>query len=166
MKTQKLVMLIIGIVLVSGAITLFTSMLAPDRTESAVSSRDSSAPKEGFCPDCGKELPARIIDGCPFCKAQKDAAAKKGGSGPRGRKLTGSEYFILGMVLFLLLGGGFLILRSVKFPFRRRANQPKFYSRCPKCKRRLRYSQRQAGKEGLCPSCRYTMTLPIPSKNR
>jgi len=35
---------------------------------------------------------------------------------------------------------------------------------CPKCRKRLRVDEGLAGKQGRCPSCRSTITIPEPSQ--
>jgi LPXTG-motif cell wall-anchored protein len=68
-------------------------------------------------------------------------------------------------VVFLILGvavvlgvGGFLFLR-----FRRTKEEPMYHFRCPGCRRRLRYRQRQVGHQGGCSNCGQHITFPAIS---
>lgn len=47
---------------------------------------------------------------------------------------------------------------------RKPKEDPVFHLRCPKCRRRLRYRARQAGRTGMCPQCRTRITFPIPTE--
>lgn len=35
---------------------------------------------------------------------------------------------------------------------------------CPKCRKRLRVDEGLAGRQGRCPACRQTITIPLPSE--
>ncbi len=157
MSKNQLFLLLGGLLLVSGAITLYTSMTTQDRIGGKKVVDDTR------CPDCGKELP-RVGGECGFCKVQALKEGKgKGGKEAGPRVYTRTDFVIFGCILFLMVGGGYLILRSTGFKFRRRKrDEPSFYTRCPKCKRKVRYAASQVGRTVLCPTCRWSMTLTPP----
>jgi hypothetical protein len=68
------------------------------------------------------------------------------------------------MTLWIVVGG-IAIAAVVVVVLVLRARQPKeeefFHFRCPNCKRKLRYSARQAGHKGMCNSCKGTLTFPL-----
>jgi hypothetical protein len=156
MNSKPLIFLAVGVLLISGGLLLFSSMA----TESKTTVGDGK-----HCPDCGREMPSKFQGECPFCKMTqatqgKDKAKGKGRGAP---SWGASDYLVVGTVLFLILGGGFLVVRSMKGRFRWRwSNEPVFHHRCPNCKRRLRYFLRQAGKDGICPTCMGKIRLPPP----
>jgi hypothetical protein len=137
-----------GLVCLSLAVTLYSSYTL----------RPTSEPrkvKEGFCPICGKEL-SRTGE-CVNCLAmQARDPLKRNASRPA----TGTDYFLVGLLLFLIAGSAVLLLRQVRVNRGVNTRKPSLYTRCPKCKRRLRYSTTKIGKEILCPTCRYAMVAP------
>ncbi len=59
-------------------------------------------------------------------------------------------------VVIALAIGGFLLWRR-----RRRPEDETFYHfRCPRCKRRLRYQQRQVSHKGKCSNCGADVVFP------
>jgi hypothetical protein len=151
MTTKHYVWLLCGLLGLSLAVAVYNSYTL----------RQSDEPrkvKEGFCPDCGRELPAMGGE-CINCKTMKlrDPLARPAGAR---RSLNGADYFLLGLLLFLIIGGGILTFRRVKSTARAKADPRSLYTRCPKCKRRLRYSPLKMGKEILCPTCRYALMAP------
>lgn len=157
MKTKQLFWLLGGLLCLSLGITLYTNLTTEDTTRPA-------AVDDKHCPECGRELPSTGGE-CAFCKMQRaaDIAAGKRGERP-GRRWTGTHYFILFLITFLTVGGGYLILRSVKPHLRYRTEAPPLLTRCLKCKRKIRYAPSQVGRNVLCPSCKWSMTLPVPKE--
>jgi hypothetical protein len=56
----------------------------------------------------------------------------------------------------LVAGGVFVFLRSRPVP-----EEPVLTFACPRCKRKLRFRQRQAGHRGACPRCKGDFTFPL-----
>lgn len=56
--------------------------------------------------------------------------------------------------------GFFLYVRS-----RPRTDDAFYHFRCPKCKRRLRYQERQVGRKGKCSNCAGDVMFPPTSQS-
>jgi DNA-directed RNA polymerase subunit RPC12/RpoP len=55
-----------------------------------------------------------------------------------------------------LIVGGFLI-----FGRKKKVEEPAFfYFNCSKCRRRLRYLEKQQGRQGACPTCKTAIIFP------
>jgi DNA-directed RNA polymerase subunit RPC12/RpoP len=120
----------------------------------------ASAIGENRCRDCGRELPKLSGGVCPFCKLERVAKGLPAEK-PASSTWSGTDFFIVGMILFLFGGGGYLITRSMKRVLPRRVRSgPMYLYRCPWCKRKIRYGEKQAGREGVCPHCRHATILP------
>jgi hypothetical protein len=152
MNTKRLVLAGAGMICLSLGLLLFSQLITTDRTEAVV--KDDT-----HCPNCGRMLPNGAGGECPFCKLTKGPlGAKKDAETARGR-WTNTDFVVLGCVGFLAAGGAFLLSRSFKFKWIRRTG-PTFVTRCPKCKRKVRYFRQQAGRRVLCPACMWELTLP------
>jgi hypothetical protein len=156
MSNKQIFLLIGGILCITLGLLLFSVLAAPPKV-------GKGQVDENRCPDCGRELPKRSLGECPFCKMLK-GPEKKGGKGSAPRRFTATDFVVLGCILFLTIGGGYLILRSMNLRLWFYREKPSFYYRCPKCKRRIRYFARLAGRNALCPACSYAIVLPDPNK--
>jgi hypothetical protein len=152
MTKKQIALLAGGVLLVSGGLLLFSSLMTEEKTASAIDDGK-------HCPDCGRELPRGAVGDCPFCKMTRVAEGKPAKK-ETGRSWTITDYFILTMVVFLFGGGGFLIARSVRRIAPRKYRGPKLTHRCPSCKRRVSYTPQQVGREVLCPTCQRVLRLP------
>jgi rRNA maturation endonuclease Nob1 len=65
-----------------------------------------------------------------------------------------------GVVVALAVAGVVVYLRS-----RPPREEPYYHVRCPGCKRRLRYRQRQVGNKGNCRNCGHAITFPPISQS-
>jgi hypothetical protein len=154
MNTKQLVLLGMGMIAVAVGLLIYSSAVSQTRVGPA------KPMEEGRCPDCGRDIPSRAGGECPFCKLTQ----AKGGKGTEGREFTRTDYVLFFLIVFLAGGGGYLIVRSTGHKFRRRKrNAPTFHTRCPHCKRKVRYFADQAGRPVLCPTCHWTLTPPVPS---
>jgi DNA-directed RNA polymerase subunit RPC12/RpoP len=153
MSKRQVLLLLGGVALILIAIVLLLCQGGDDRPT-------ASALGENRCPDCGRTLPKASGGVCPFCKLLRVAEGK-----PADKEVhtvwTATDYFLIGMVLFLFAGGGYLIARSVKRVIPKRlVSGPIYLYRCPWCKRKMRFTERQAGNEGVCPNCKHALVLP------
>lgn len=114
------------------------------------------------CDLCGAELvynPKLAGSRCPRCQPPKigkliptTESIGAGGSNPWRRVnifLSFEAVFLLGAIVYLLYNP----------PKPREPNY--LYTRCPKCKRRLKYPQERAGGEGRCPACKTLFGYPL-----
>ena len=67
--------------------------------------------------------------------------------------------FCAGAVLAAAVGG-YLFVR-----LRRNKEEPVYHFRCPSCRRRLRYRERQVGHAGCCSHCGQHFTFPPVSQS-
>ncbi len=68
--------------------------------------------------------------------------------------------FVGVVVALALAAGGYLLFRS-----KPKVEEPAYYHRCVKCKRRMRYRKEQAGRHAVCPTCRNQFVIPaVPAK--
>jgi len=68
---------------------------------------------------------------------------------------------LLVAVALAVVIGGFILLQRSKKP----KAEPIYHFQCSGCKRRLKYTARQAGHEGMCPQCRKPLKFPaVPMK--
>jgi Zn finger protein HypA/HybF involved in hydrogenase expression len=156
MRTKPLVLLGVGMIAVALGLLVYSSAVTQDRIAA------SKAVDENHCPDCGRELPKGAAGECPFCKMLQ-VGAGKGPGAATGRRFTRTDYVLFFLIVFLACGGGYLIFRSTDFKSRRKKREePAYYTRCPHCKRKVRYVASQVGRIVLCPTCRYTLTLTPP----
>jgi hypothetical protein len=158
MGTNKLLLLGGFMILVSLGLLVYTSMTTQDKIGA------SKAQDDTHCPDCGREMPRGSVGECPFCKlAQSRGEKGKGEKSARGGRFTTTNYVIFGCILFLAFGGGYLMWRSTaQYRKGRKREVATYRTRCPKCKRRVRYTASQIGRTVLCPTCRYTLQLKPP----
>lgn len=75
--------------------------------------------------------------------------------------VTGSDmditYVIVGLIAVAVLGGGgFFFYLKTRPP----KEEPVFYYRCEACKRKLRYTAKQATQRGRCPMCKRAFVFP------
>jgi uncharacterized paraquat-inducible protein A len=155
MSTKQLVLLGLGMIVVAVGLMIYTSTMTQDRIGT------NRPVEEGKCPDCGKEISSRMGGECPYCKMTQ-AREGKPKSGPA-QRFTRTHAVLLALIVFLLFGGGYLLIRSGTFKFRRRKpSEPTYHTRCPHCKRRIRYFASQVGRQVLCPTCRWALTAPVP----
>jgi len=160
MSNKQILLMAGGILLIVLGLALIPVLSTEDKT--------AAVKNDTICPDCGKPLPksAQVSGECPYCKTLKVMEGKDKQTKESGSSWNGTDYFIVLMILFLVLGGGFLIVKStpnVSF-FRSRYAIPKYICKCPNCKRKIRYSFLQAGKDALCPSCEHVVPLPAQLK--
>lgn len=67
-------------------------------------------------------------------------------------------YVLVGLLGVAVLGiGGFLFYLKTRPP----KEEPVFYYHCD-CKRKFRYTAKQAGHKGRCPICKKAFTFPPP----
>ncbi len=154
MSTKPLVLLGVGMVAVALGLLVYSSVVTRDRIGAGRPTDDT------HCPDCGRELPRNAGGDCPFCKMLEAKGGAAPGSGTAARRLTRTDYVLFFLIVFLAGGGGYLIFRSRDFKNRRKKREePPFYTRCPQCKRKIRYVASQVGRIVLCPACRCTLSL-------
>jgi ribosomal protein L37AE/L43A len=116
---------------------------------------------EKHCPECGRELPRRIQEAggeCPFCKMEGKTVLVGRGA-PKNSVWRGPAIPIAIASAF-----GLLLVVNLVFVVRNRraANKEEelYYVNCRKCRRRLRYRERQAGQVAKCPACRAMILFP------
>ncbi len=153
MSTKKLVMLGMSMIAVAVGLLIYTSAVSQDRAGPA------KQVEEGRCPNCNRVMPRSAGGECPFCKL----SGAQGGKGTEARGGTGTDFVLFFLIVFLAAGGGYLIVRSTGSKFwRRKRDEPAYHTRCPQCKRKVRYLATQVGRPVLCPTCRWTLTPPVP----
>jgi predicted RNA-binding Zn-ribbon protein involved in translation (DUF1610 family) len=147
-------MAVFGAVLLVWLAFLVYTLTQPTRTSTAVD--------EQHCPVCGRELPrwAQKAKQCPYCQAEgRDldiSNARAGGS------LFSRPIIPIGLVC------GFVILLGVHVFLQLRARALKkpeeavYHMYCTKCRRKLRYRERQIGHFGRCPLCGKPILFPKP----
>jgi hypothetical protein len=111
------------------------------------------------CPVCGKELPPAYqgTGECPYCAANK-AAGKATVQTSKGVSRNLVVPGILGGLFAILLGTHVaLLIRNRKIAA---APEELYYFQCPKCKRKMRFREKQAGRLGACPLCRRPIVFP------
>jgi ribosomal protein L37AE/L43A len=106
------------------------------------------------CPDCGRELPSS--GECPFCLMKK----KTGGSGAEPPSRFGKLLAWTAIGSTLILGAVHLamFLRERR-RFMRPQEEGQLKTRCPFCKRRVRFAARLADLVGTCPTCKKNFTF-------
>ena len=70
-----------------------------------------------------------------------------------------SLIWILVAVAVMVAVGGFLLFQRSKRP----KEEPVYRFQCDGCKRRLKYTARQAGHSGMCPQCKKPLKFPAVS---
>jgi hypothetical protein len=164
MNPKRLVLATAGVICLVLALALFSRVVTVDKT-TAVKKSDGKT-----CPDCGMVLPYNAGGECPFCKLRRGPEDPKKAQ-PKVVPWTTTDYLVIGCVVFLTGGGGFLISRALKGKVHLRKPRPNLLIRCGRCRRGVRYFDHQAGKRVLCPGCMWTIDLPalpkkIPSRAR
>jgi hypothetical protein len=66
-------------------------------------------------------------------------------------------YVYIGIPILLGAAVLFFVLRA-----RKPAEEEAVYTRCPGCKRRLRYMPRQVGHKAMCSHCKEQFVFPAP----
>jgi DNA-directed RNA polymerase subunit RPC12/RpoP len=157
MSTKQLILLGLGMIAVSVGLLIYSSAMTQNRIGSA------RPVEEGRCPECGREIPRSMGGECPYCKMLQGGGGKGAGKATEVRRFTPTDGVLLFLMVFLAGGGGYLLYRSSGRKVRRpKPEEPTFYLHCPNCKRKVRYSASQVGRDVLCPTCRHTLSLPVP----
>jgi hypothetical protein len=76
----------------------------------------------------------------------------------------GPPYVTGSAVLFVLLAGGYLLLRAHRLKQPDAWNEKQFYFFCPKCRTKIGYSRRRIGVSASCRTCSAVFTFPVPKK--
>jgi hypothetical protein len=113
------------------------------------------------CPDCGKELPA--TGDCPFCLMKKKTTGA-GGVDPPSRSGRILAWSLIGSTVVLGAAHLAMILRARR-RFLRPPDEGQLKTRCPFCKRRVRFAARLADLPGTCPTCKKSFTFK-PERER
>jgi hypothetical protein len=110
------------------------------------------------CPVCGRDLPPAYVGTgeCPYC------AAAHPGEGPT--RHTGSSVaanpavpaVLIGLFCVLLTVNLFVTFRGRRGP----VEEALYHLTCPKCHRKLRFRESQAGRLAACPLCRRPIVFP------
>ncbi len=103
------------------------------------------------CPECGRELPNS--GECPYCMFKKKRKADGSEEVPVSRTGRFLAWSLIGITGAL---GAFHLGRLLR-QHRRAAGadgEPQLKTRCPHCKRRVRFAARLADRYGFCPTCR------------
>jgi hypothetical protein len=117
---------------------------------------------EKRCPTCNRRLSQAAIERnvCPYClleHGEEAAKIRKGGS------LATSKVIPIAIVGVFVL----LLVANVVVAMRGRLKQGKeevfFHYNCPKCRRKLRYRERQIGSLARCPLCERPIVFPKPA---
>jgi hypothetical protein len=127
----------------------------------AASKNKGPADDHPHCPECGRELPNG--GECPFCLMKKrEKAGGKEDSTPVPRLGRYLAWTLVGFTVILgavHLGIYWRALRRATGP----AAQEQFKTRCPYCKRRVRFTARLSGTYGSCPTCKQRIQFtPMP----
>ncbi len=160
MNPKRLLLALAGMLCLVFALGLFTQMMTVDKT-TAAKPGDSTR-----CPNCNRVLPKGSFGECPYCKLTRGPQDAKKAAKEKKETWTTTEYLALGCIGFLVIGGGFLLSRSLKGKFRFSKPQADFLIRCGRCRRRVRYFGHQAGKRVLCPGCMWCIELPPLSRSQ
>src|SRR5262249_8612175 len=108
------------------------------------------------CPDCGREL--SYTGECFYCLITKRAAGKVASPEPKPSLRRNVARTTIGVTVALraIHGRRYLIgrYRSLRSTARKYAR-----TRCPYCRRKLRFAAHRAGASGACPGCRRGILL-------
>jgi hypothetical protein len=133
------------------------SRAATEEEQKAALSKPASGKKGSSddrprCPECGRELPYGAD--CPFClmkKQQKGEGKSETNRVPRfGRYLAWTFVGFTALLAAVHLG---IYWRS-QWRTRSRPEEVQLKTKCPYCKRKVRFAARLAGTYGSCPTCR------------
>ncbi len=104
------------------------------------------------CPDCGRELPA--TGECPYCLLQKKA--KNGGKDVDVPVSRFGRFLAWSLVAVTVSLGGAYAAVLVRQHRRSVAPPEEFQlkTRCPRCKRRVKFAAHLEGRYGTCPTCK------------
>lgn len=148
---------LVGIVVLSMGGCVYV-VLAPTADKKPVA-------REGYCPECGNQLP-RGGSVCPYCFVhQQQAQAKKAAAAPVSRWKELSMRAKVG----IFIGTSLLNVAVIywgwfprrKGPEEEEEVQPHRF-RCPKCQRKVKYSDAKVGLPALCPGCKTPFIYPQP----
>jgi hypothetical protein len=118
-----------------------------------VKSKGPPGEERKLCPDCGKELPSG--GECPYCLLQK--REKSGGKAQTAEPTSRlGRYLAWSLVGFTVLLGAVhlaLIARQRRRDLRSEEDE-QLKTKCPYCKRRVRFPAHLAGTSGSCPTCK------------
>lgn len=145
--------ILIGVVLVSTGGCLVV-MLAPSSEKQAVV-------REGYCPECGKELTRGGT--CPTCFVQKTKEKAKAAGPSFWRDLSPKAKWAIFSGATLL---NVLLIYCAWMPrFKRKRDEyaPHRF-RCPKCRRKFKYADSKIGVSAVCTGCHESFVFPEPSE--
>jgi hypothetical protein len=117
---------------------------------------------EKRCPTCNRPLTQGAIERnvCPFCLLEQGEEAAKI---RKDRSFASSKAIPITLASVLVL----LLVANIAVAMRGRLKQAKeeiyFHYNCPKCRRRLRYRERQIGSLARCPLCERPIVFPKPA---
>jgi predicted RNA-binding Zn-ribbon protein involved in translation (DUF1610 family) len=151
---------VIGMVVVG---VLFAASLAALLIPQFQTTKTAAVTDDKHCPVCGRELPswAQKAGECPYCKAE-------GRDGDIKLYREGGSSLVLRLAIPIALVCGFVILLSTHIVLLVRArvvmkpDEVIYHMYCTKCRRKLRYRDRQIGRLGRCPMCGKPIIFPKP----
>jgi DNA-directed RNA polymerase subunit RPC12/RpoP len=111
------------------------------------------------CPNCGRELPPAYqgTGECPYCAAAHPEDPSAGSIRGSAVSSAAVPIVLIGLFAILLTVNLVVVVRA-----RKAADTPEvvYHTECPKCRRKLRYRESQAGRLAACPLCRRPIVFP------
>lgn len=146
-------------VLVAGAVAVgVTVWITYPRANKFIG--DPSQYKFMHCPKCRKETVFdldKFVEGCARC-GREMVATKNSGA------VDGSQPSPVFRTFSLVMLELIVVMAAILFVTRRRGAKYEehefYYMRCPNCRQKIRYRERQVGQPALCPRCRKPFVFP------
>jgi hypothetical protein len=111
------------------------------------------------CPVCGHELPPayRGTGECPYCAAAHPGVGATIHTGRTAASNPLVPVFLIGLFCILLGVNLFVTFRKIRI---HQIEEGIYHLQCPKCGRKLRYRESQAGRLAACPLCHRPIVFP------
>lgn len=154
---------LVGFILIS-ALLLSSGGCLYLMLSSSSSEGRTAAVREGYCPECGRQLPRGA--GCPYCLLQKQSKEKQ----KTAENTSRWSNLSMRSKVAIFVGTSFLNLLIIYwgwFPAKKllgRKEEPPHRCRCPKCQRKIKYTDAKIGQQAMCPGCHEAFVYPQPDE--